>query len=100
MPFSSALSTAPETEAAVAECLALVQWQGPVDLAMVFFAPAHRDAARSIAESVSEALKPRCLLGCQGETVVGNDREVERGPALSLWLGRWSDEVGVTPFDL
>ncbi len=67
---------------------------------MVFFSPAHRDAALKIAQAFSATLHPRCLLGCQGETVVGNDREVENGPALTLWLGRWADEVELTPFHL
>src|SRR6478672_1365147 len=98
MPFSSVLSTEPTTEAAMAECLARSGWQGSVDLAMVFFTPDHRETALEIAQRVSAALKPRCLLGCQGETVVGNDREVEQGPALCLWLGRWTDEVDLTPF--
>jgi small ligand-binding sensory domain FIST len=100
MPFSSVLSTEPTTRGAVADCLARINWQGPVDLAMAFFAPHHRESALEIAQTVSAALKPRCLLGCQGETVVGNDREVERGPALCLWLGRWSAEVDLTPFHL
>jgi small ligand-binding sensory domain FIST len=100
MPFSSVLSTAATTKAAVEDCLARSQWQGPVDLAMVFFAPAHREAALEIAQSVSAAVKPRCLLGCQGETVVGNDREVEEGPALCVWLGRWAEEVELTAFHL
>ncbi len=100
MPFSSTLSTESATSAAVAECLARAEWQGPVDLAMVFFTPQHREAALEIAQTITESLKPRCLLGCQGETVVGNDREVEGGPALCLWLGRWTEEVELTPFHL
>jgi small ligand-binding sensory domain FIST len=35
-----------------------------------------------------------------GEAIVGNDREVERGPALSLWLGRWPRPVELEPFHL
>jgi small ligand-binding sensory domain FIST len=100
MPFASILSTEADTNAAIADCLARASWSGPVDLAMVFFAPSHRKAALDIAQAFSAALKPRCLLGCQGETVVGNDREVEQGPALALWLGRWAGEADLTPFHL
>lgn len=100
MPFASVLSTQPTTQAAVDDCLARSHWQGPVDLAMVFFSPAHGASALAIAQAVSSALRPRCLLGCQGETVVGNDREVETGPALCLWLGRWQEEIEVIPFHL
>jgi small ligand-binding sensory domain FIST len=100
MPFTSALSTESLTQAAVEDCLARANWQGPVDLAMAFFAPAHRRSALTISQTLSAALKPRCLLGCQGETVVGNDREVEQAPALCLWLGRWSAEIELAPFHL
>jgi small ligand-binding sensory domain FIST len=100
MPFASVLSTEPQTPDAVADCLARGNWRGPVDLAMVFYTPAHREAARCIVEQVSAALKPGCLLGCQGETVVGNNREVEEGPGLCLWLGRWAEGVELTPFHL
>jgi small ligand-binding sensory domain FIST len=100
MPFASVLSTGPTTRAAVADCLAQLAWQGPVDLATAFFSPHHRETALEIAQSVSAALKPRCLLGCQGETVVGNDREVEQGPALAVWLGRWAEEVELSAFHL
>jgi small ligand-binding sensory domain FIST len=100
MPFASVLSTETMTEAAVTDCLERGNWQGPVDLAMVFFAPDHRPSALAIAQRVGAALKPRCLLGCQGETIVANDREVEEGPALCLWLGRWQEDVELTPFHL
>src|SRR5262245_8860282 len=100
MPFASVLSTQPTTEAALADCLARSGWQGPVDLAMVYYAPVRRPEALTIAQRISAALKPRCLLGCQGETVIGNDREVEDGPALCLWLGRWAAEIDLAPFHL
>jgi small ligand-binding sensory domain FIST len=100
MPFSAVLSTKPTTREAVADCLERSAWQGPVDLALAFFSPAHREHAIEIAKSVHAALRPRCLLGCQGETVIGNEREVEEGPALALWLGRWQGQVALTPFHL
>ena len=33
-------------------------------------------------------------------TIVGNDREIEQGPALSLWLARWPEPVTLEPFRL
>src|SRR5437899_1125024 len=98
MPFTSILSTSGTTSKAIADSLAHAGWQGPVDLALAFFTPHHRETALDIARTASAAFKPRCLLGCQGETVVGNEREVENGPALCLWLGRWSGDVDMTPF--
>jgi small ligand-binding sensory domain FIST len=47
-----------------------------------------------------QKLGVRCLLGCTGESIVGNDREVEQQPALSLWLARWSKPVQMDPFHL
>jgi small ligand-binding sensory domain FIST len=35
-----------------------------------------------------------------GESIVGNDREIEGQPALSLWLARWTARVEATPFHL
>jgi len=40
------------------------------------------------------------LLGCPGEAIVGDDREIERGPAISLWLARWNEPVQIEPFQL
>ncbi len=42
MPFAAVLSTQPNARDALADCLAQIKWQGPVDLAMVFFARAPR----------------------------------------------------------
>jgi small ligand-binding sensory domain FIST len=73
---------------------------GAPDLALVFFSPHHAGAADQIAALARQHLAPRCLLGCNGESIVGNDQEIEQQPALSLWLGRWRDPVRLTPFHL
>jgi small ligand-binding sensory domain FIST len=39
-------------------------------------------------------------LGCSGEAIVSNDQEIEKGPAVSLWLGRWQQPVELAPFHL
>lgn len=102
MPFAAALSTAPQTKQALDEVCAQApaSLSGTPDLAMVFFSPSHWDEADTIAASLKERLAPRCLLGCVGESIVGNEREVEEGPALSLWLGRWSRPVELEAFRL
>src|SRR5262249_22710778 len=69
------------------------------DLAMLFFSPHHAAAAELLA-AVQQRLRPRCLLGCSGEAIVGNDQEVEQGPALSLWLGHWPQTIELQPFRL
>src|SRR5436190_10203202 len=100
MAYSSKISTAPDTQSALDECMAGLAWTGPTDLALVFFSPHHRKQAEHIAEFLYGRLQPRSLLGCPGETIIGSGREIEKGPALSLWVARWGEEVEVTPFHL
>jgi small ligand-binding sensory domain FIST len=79
---------------------ALETFVGPPDLALVFFSPHHAEAADQIVALARERLAPKCLLGCSGESIVGNDHEIEQQPALSLWLGRWKEPVQLTSFHL
>jgi small ligand-binding sensory domain FIST len=102
MPFTAALSTAPETPEALAEVCgrARAQLDGTPDLGVVFFSPHHLKAAAEISRAVRQELGPRCLLGCVGEAVIGDDQEIEASPALSLWLARWAGGVSTVPFHL
>jgi len=102
MPFFCHLSTKDDTVLAVQECLerARAEFTSPVDVALVFFSPHHRGGASGMADSLRQALSPRCLLGCQGETVIGNEWEIENQPSLCVWLGHWGEEVSLTPFHL
>src|SRR5262245_7321429 len=100
MPFAAALSTATTTPEAVAEACANAALGHVPDLAMVFFSPHHLREANWIARHLALELNPRALLGCVGEGVIGNGREVEDGPALSLWLAKWPRPVNVTTFSL
>src|SRR5207245_9659348 len=88
MPFSAALSTTRETKRAVEEVCtrALGELQGKPDLALAFFSVHHGEEAEELAQSLQQRLAPRCLLGCTGEAIVGNDQEIERNPAFGLWL--------------
>jgi len=72
----------------------------PPELAIVFFSPHHADSAGPIARLLHGRLQPRCLIGCLGESIVGNRREVELDPALSLWLGSWDGRAGIEAFQL
>jgi small ligand-binding sensory domain FIST len=102
MPFAAAVSTARATSQALdAVCRpALEQLGGPPDLALFFFSPHHLAAADLLAASAQEQLGARCLAGCVGESVIGNDREIEDEPALCLWLARWPSPVELAPFHL
>ena len=102
MPYAAALSTTQETLRALDEVCgrALEQLQAAPDLALIFFSPHHAEAAQALAETAQERLAARCLLGCGGQAIVGNDQEIETAPALSLWLARWSARVELQPFHL
>jgi small ligand-binding sensory domain FIST len=102
MPFTAALSTAADSRQAFEEVTtrALEPLGGPPDLALAFYSREHRDSVPDLVRLAQERLRPRCLLGCPGEAIVGTGREVEEGPALSLWLGRWTAKVALTPFHL
>jgi small ligand-binding sensory domain FIST len=59
----------------------------PVDLAFCFVSPHHLDEVESIAEAVRAEVRPRILVGCVAEGVVGRSRELETAPAVSVWVG-------------
>lgn len=100
MPFAAALSTATPTAVALDEVCEAARLAVAPELACVFFSPHHADDAATIARVLSTRLAPRVLVGCIGEAIVGVGREVERGPALSLWLGAWGGSVALEPFHL
>src|SRR5438876_11546196 len=102
MPFAAGLTTSADSLSALDELCAqtLAQLGGTPDLALLFFSPHHAQVAEEFGRQAQKRLTPRCLLGCPGEAIVGDDREVEQGPAMSLWLGRWSKPVDLTPFHL
>lgn len=92
MKCASALSTEPTTEAAIREVLGRLTTDlgegEPADLTLVFASMHHADAFGAIAPSLREAGLGRCLIGCTGESIVGEGQEVEETPALSVWAAR------------
>lgn len=102
MSFFTAHSTHADTAAAVRAVIDRVHggWHGGADLALLFWSPHHQGAIAELAAALLDEVPARCLLGCGGETVIADDREMEREPALGLWLGRWSRPIRVTPFHL
>ena len=101
MPFLSLLSANADTTAALDDIRRQLsmRWTGPIDVALTFFSPHHLREADRIAREMA-VLEPRAHLGCPGEAVIANDREIEKGPALCLWVGRWAQPIQVTPFQL
>ena len=102
MPFAAALSTNRDSGKALeAVCdKALRQLQSAPDLALLFFSPHHAADAGRLAASAQKRLTATCLIGCPGESIVGNDQEIEEGAAMSLWLAKWNTPVRLTPFHL
>jgi small ligand-binding sensory domain FIST len=102
MPFAAALSTEADAARALDQACsgALRRLPSPPDLALAFFSTHHAGEADPLARVANQRLGARCVVGCVGESIVGNDQEVERGPALSLWLARWERPVTVTPFHM
>ncbi len=89
MRFASSLSTHPVTAQATGEVVGQVieQLGRFPDLAMLFVTRPHAGALEDTAATVSELLRPSVLVGCAAESVVGQHREVEQAPAVSLWAG-------------
>jgi small ligand-binding sensory domain FIST len=102
MPFAAALSMAPATSQALDEVChqTLPALGGSPDLAVVFYSPHHLRSAGQIMEVLPDRLKARGLIGCSAVAVVGNDREIEEQPAMSLWLARWENKVEIETFHL
>jgi small ligand-binding sensory domain FIST len=102
MPFFASLSTAPDTDKALAEVVAEAGSRdlGKPDLALIFLSPHHALKAETIVRALQQRLEPRYLLGCVGDGIIGNGREIEGEPALSVWLGKWSKPVEMESFHL
>src|SRR5689334_14378605 len=62
-----------------------------VDLAFLFLSADHADEAEAALWTASTELEAANLLGCVAQGVVGHDRELEEGPAVSVWAGVFPD---------
>ena len=90
MPFAAALSEHPSPVEAIGEVVGSVLDRiGPApDLAVLFVSPGLAGATEDLAATVRAMLEPTVMLGATASTVIGGGREVEDGPAVSLWAGR------------
>ena len=88
--FGAAISEHPVTAHAAGEVVGQVLEQvgEAPDLAVLFVSRPHLGLMAEIADTVRTALRPATLLGAASGAVLGGDREVEEGPAISLWAGR------------
>ena len=100
--FGGALSAEMDLEVAVTRCareVALTIENHIPDLAVFFLSHEHHTGFADAARLVKQATGANVVLGCAGETVIGGAREVEAGPAFSLWVAHLPD-AKVTPFRL
>lgn len=58
----------------------------PPSLGLLFATPEFLGSADALVRAVAEETGSVALIGCVAEAVVGGAREVESGPAVSLWL--------------
>jgi small ligand-binding sensory domain FIST len=60
--------------------------ESPPSFGVLFASPDFLGSAESLAVAVAGQTGPIPLIGCVAEAVVGGSREIESGPAVSLWL--------------
>jgi small ligand-binding sensory domain FIST len=100
--FSSALSTRHDATLALREAAAELRdgLEGrPPDLLVVFVSPQHASEFDALAARLGSLTGARVLIGCGGESVIGRETEIERGPAISLW-GVACEDLELQPFRL
>jgi len=90
MPFASALSEHPVSSLATGEVIgAVVEALGErPDLVVLTVTRPHLGALDDIVAAVDGVLHPLAMIGGAAASVVGTGREVEEGPAVSLWAAR------------
>ncbi|MFP5310509.1 MAG: FIST N-terminal domain-containing protein [Actinomycetes bacterium] len=90
MRVVAATSTSPDVVVAREEVVArlVAELDGdPADLVVLFASLGHRTALADHAEALADALgAPPALVGGVAQGVVGADRELEDGPALTAWV--------------
>ncbi len=100
--FGAAVSTDADLDAAVEQvcAAAIVPLAGErPSLAVLFVSHDHSDGFERVARLVRTRLGADHLIGCSGDSIIGNGREVEQGPCVSLWVAAFP-EGEVEPFDL
>lgn len=66
------------------------QWTSEsADVAILFVSPEFNGSLDVISDRVKQASRAAHVIGCSGESVIGPQREYDKEPAASLWLGRF-----------
>lgn len=98
----SAISTSSSPVQAANEVLerATATLEGsPVDLAFVFVSSGHGPGVQEVVSSLAPRLDGATLLGCTTQASIGEEQEVEEGPAVALWVANLPGAV-LVPFSL
>jgi len=97
MPFAAALSEHPVPAFATGEaCGQLLEGLGShPDLVLAFVTLPHAGALEDVVATVRDVLHPSVVVGAASESIVATAREIEGGPAVSLWAGRFGPVVPV-----
>jgi small ligand-binding sensory domain FIST len=87
--FAAALSESSDTREAAREAAhrAKSELSATPHLALVFASSDHQDNFATMAEILHRELGTDCLLGCTGESILCNGKEIEGESALAVWLG-------------
>lgn len=89
--FAAALSTETNTPRALEQVLAQLSEQLAglqPDLCVAFVTHHHGGAIEELGPTLARATGARIVIGCTGESLIGDGREIEREPALSVWCAR------------
>jgi small ligand-binding sensory domain FIST len=99
--FASALSMHPQLTHAIDEVVDRVKRDlgGSANAAVVFASSDYAESWDSLPVQLAKRLRTERILGCSAVGVIGTGREVESGPALSLWVARLP-HVDITPIAL
>jgi small ligand-binding sensory domain FIST len=96
--FAAALSRAATADDAVREVCERVLAEGdssvPPSLVFAFLSPHHGGKSAALAGAICDRLKTDALVGCMAESIVGDELEIEDGPALALWAA-WLPDTQV-----
>lgn len=87
--FASALTRQGDAQAAADDLSRAIREQlGPsrIDVAFLFISAQHADQAEALSQALRTALSPMTLVGCTGEGIIATGREIESGPAATLWV--------------
>ncbi|MCA1838953.1 MAG: FIST N-terminal domain-containing protein [Actinomycetota bacterium] len=68
-------------------------------MAVIFFSRHHLPTVEELLSPIISTLDGCSLIGCTSDTIIGDTREVEEGPAVSLWLADLGT-IALQPFHM